>query len=54
MEKPEEVLTCAHCKHKGTDVIERVCYVRGQGEVLRSYCEDGIACWKRWDDANLK
>ena len=54
MEKPEEVLTCSHCGHKGTDVIERVCYVRGQGEVLRSYCEDGIACWKRWDDANLK
>ena len=48
-EKPEEVLTCRHCGHKGTDVIKKLRYVGGKGEVLRPYCVDERACWERWD-----
>ncbi len=49
-DKPEEVLTCAHCGNKGTDVVEELGYVGGRGYVLRNYCIDIQACSRRRDE----
>jgi len=46
--------TCQHCGHRGYDVSLHLFYVGGEGEVIRIYCDDGKACWKRWADQTDK
>ena len=53
-DKTKEVLTCRHCGYTGTEVVEELGYVGGQGYVLRNYCGDIQACFRRKDNENLK
>jgi len=46
----DEILTCGNCGHTGPDVKEKYIYIGGQGEVLRRYCPDLVACFKRQEE----
>jgi hypothetical protein len=40
---------CCHCGHVGDDVQLESIYVGGCGYMLKYYCEDSKACWRRWE-----
>jgi hypothetical protein len=45
---------CCHCGHVGDDVQLESIYVGGCGYMLKYYCEDSKACWRRWENKEVQ
>ena len=43
-----EKLVCPHCGSQ-EDVVKRIRYIGGSGDVTVITCRDETACWNRWD-----
>jgi len=48
-----EINTCNNCGCKEDLILDRV-HIGGKGEVLKYYCYDRVACWKRKDAQTKK
>ena len=47
-----DFLTCRHCGYTDPDVKTMFVYTGGRGNVLYDYCQDGRACWVRFDNGH--
>lgn len=47
-------LKCQHCGYRGEDVTKRLRYIGGQGYIQVTECADRVACWGRWEEAQIK